>query len=290
MIPIIYYVITCVDLHDFCYFWSTKNECEKNSRYMYRNCKKSCNVCNTSCDMEKLNVSYGYFERLVENINNSEFDITMHSKKPVLIEVGNFLKDNESQQIIDVCHNKFERSLAGTGVTESRTSEQCWCNTPDCTEKSIIKSVEERASKLLNINYSHAEYMQVLKYSPGQYYKVHHDQNSGHDSIQGPRIITFFMYLNTLEEGAGGETEFPNLNVSIRPKKNSAVLWNSISDEAPNVDEHETYHEAKPVIDGYKYAANLWFHTGPFRTMDKYGCELQDIPTYVPKKKTKEEL
>ena len=34
---------------------------------------------------------------------------------------------------------------------------------------------------------------QVLKYEPNQFYRVHHDQNSGHFTPQGVRIYTFFM-------------------------------------------------------------------------------------------------
>ena len=41
------------------------------------------------------------------------------------------------------------------------------------------------------------EPFQVLKYEPHQFYKVHHDQNSGHFTPQGVRIYTFFMYLST---------------------------------------------------------------------------------------------
>ena len=82
------------------------------------------------------------------------------------------------------------------------------------------------------------EPFQILKYEPGQFYKVHHDQNSPRTSAWGPRMYTvfvgleparracagvppltwawhgdctcrytFFMYLNDGAEG--GETHFP---------------------------------------------------------------------------------
>lgn len=75
----------------------------------------------------------------------------------------------------------------------------------------------------------------------------------------GPRILTFFLYLNDVEEG--GETVFTNLkNVTVKPRKGRAVLWpNVYMDDLEEVDDR-TIHEARPVIKGMKYAANSWIH------------------------------
>ena len=40
---------------------------------------------------------------------------------------------------------------------------------------------------------------QVLKYEQGQFYKQHHDQQSGHWTPQGVRLYTFFLYLSDVE-------------------------------------------------------------------------------------------
>jgi hypothetical protein len=39
----------------------------------------------------------------------------------------------------------------------------------------------------------HAAWPQVLRYEPGQFYKTHHDQNAGADSVMGVRLFTFFI-------------------------------------------------------------------------------------------------
>lgn len=52
---------------------------------------------------------------------------------------------------------------------------------------------------------------QILKYEVGQFYKSHHDQNSGLFTPQGARVYTFFMYLSTPEEGGG--TRFTDLGL-----------------------------------------------------------------------------
>ena len=50
-----------------------------------------------------------------------------------------------------------------------------------------------------------AEPMQVLRYESGQFYKVHHDQNSPRSSAWGPRMFTVFMYVG--DGYTGGETQ-----------------------------------------------------------------------------------
>lgn len=116
------------------------------------------------------------------------------------------------------------------------------------------------------------EPFQVLKYQPGQFYRNHHDQNSGLFTPQGPRLYTFFIYLSTPKEGGG--TLFTDLNVTVPAVKGSAVIWPSLMDKDPEMDEPMTHHEALPPIEGIKYASNVWVHTHDFKTPSSRGCPL----------------
>ena len=111
---------------------------------------------------------------------------------------------------------------------------------------------------------------QVLKYEVGQFYHEHHDQNAPKLSAWGPRLYTFFMYLNDVE--MGGETRFTKLNISVKPKKGSAILWPSVLDHDPTVRDERTHHEALPVISGVKFAANHWIHQYDYVTPSHWGC------------------
>jgi prolyl 4-hydroxylase len=88
----------------------------------------------------------------------------------------------------------------------------------------------------------------------GQFYRVHHDQNSGLFTPQGARVYTFFMYLNTPPRGGG--TRFANLREVVPAVKGSVVLWPSVMSDDPDRDEPMTNHEALPVEEGQKFAAN----------------------------------
>mmetsp|Transcript_20096 Transcript_20096/g.50862 ORF Transcript_20096/g.50862 Transcript_20096/m.50862 type:complete len:124 (-) Transcript_20096:105-476(-) len=122
------------------------------------------------------------------------------------------------------------------------------------------------------------EPFQILKYEKGQFYRTHHDQNSGLFTPQGVRVYTFFMYLSTPE--AGGGTRFDNLGVTVPAVKGSAVMWPSVTDADPSVDEPHTFHQGLPPEVGTKYAANVWVHNYDYRTAAGKGCLLTHKNTH----------
>ena len=123
-------------------------------------------------------------------------------------------------------------------------------------------------------NTPHPDYqesLQLLRYNNGQYYNRHHDYIEHHEHrAQGPRILTFFLYLSDVEEGGG--TNFPVLNITVQPKRGKALLWPSTFNDAPMKKDARTDHAAMPVIKGQKYAANAWIHQYDFQTPHKKGC------------------
>ena len=274
--------LSCVDKNPECKTWKTLGECSKNILYMSTECKKSCDFCNISCNDSPPPLEPNFLKNTLSRA--MQYNVKVHSEVPLLLEFVDFLNDTESDHIISLCDKKFNRSLAGSGVSFARTSEQCWCQNKDCINDNTITTVEKRVSSLVNFSSMNSEYMQILKYEKDQYYKLHHDQNTHHSSAYGPRVFTFFMYLNTVEKG--GETEFPSLNISIKPVKNHAILWNSVLEY--NIDDIQTYHEAKPVLKGKKYAANIWYHSGNFRFYHSLRCT-DHVPNYIPKKNTKKD-
>lgn len=86
----------------------------------------------------------------------------------------------------------------------------------------------------------------------------------------GPRILTFFLYLSDVD--AGGGTNFPNLDLTIMPKRGRALLWPSVLDSNPMIKDGRLMHQALPVEEGVKYAANGWIHLYDYQTPQKEGC------------------
>ena len=109
-----------------------------------------------------------------------------------------------------------------------------------------IQRLTRRIHHVTGTHFDNGEDIQIVRYEPGQFYRVHHDQNTAVWAPQGPRVLTFFMYLNEVD--GGGETAFPQVGPGgtiVQPKKRSAVLWPSLYDERPMEADHRTTHEAR---------------------------------------------
>lgn len=113
--------------------------------------------------------------------------------------------------------------------------------------------------------------MQVLQYKVGQHYLEHHDYIEAQWNMPcGPRVLTFFIYLNS--DIQGGETSFPKLNLKIKPQKGTAILWPSVWNNDPYKKLELTNHAGLDVINGTKSAINVWIHLHDFERPFKYGC------------------
>jgi predicted 2-oxoglutarate/Fe(II)-dependent dioxygenase YbiX len=93
----------------------------------------------------------------------------------------------------------------------------------------------------------HHEHYNILKYKQGQEYKAHYD---GGSSLH--RAVSAICYLNGDFEG--GEIEFPNFNIKIKPEPGMLILFPS---------NYAYAHIAHPVTAGTKYALVTWIHDQP---------------------------
>ena len=70
----------------------------------------------------------------------------------------------------------------------------------------------------------------------------------------GSRIVTFMIYLSSVE--AGGHTVFPQTGISVKPEAGSALFWFNIG--AQNFIDSRSRHLGCPVLFGNKWIANKW--------------------------------
>jgi hypothetical protein len=100
----------------------------------------------------------------------------------------------------------------------------------------------------INETIFHENY-QLLKYHCGQYYDAHYDAG-----VITPRIVSSLCYLNNDYEG--GELEFVNFGVKIKPEPGMMILFPS---------NYAYRHVAHPVISGTKYAFVTWIRDRPLQ-------------------------
>jgi predicted 2-oxoglutarate/Fe(II)-dependent dioxygenase YbiX len=105
------------------------------------------------------------------------------------------------------------------------------------------------AYKALNphLNAREDTFVQVLRYQPGQHYKLHVDNISGH-MTWGARQLSAICFLN--DDYEGGQLEFPRQKRKIQPKAGRLVLFPA---------NFCFPHEAHSVLRGVKYTAVTWF-------------------------------
>lgn len=131
--------------------------------------------------------------------------------------------------------------------------------------------VRHRFASAIGLGEDHLEPLRLVRYSEvGQSFEPHvdwiPDESDDQLAAIGQRVATGLLYLTSLPEGVGGETTFPELDLTFVPRAGSLLLW-------PNVDAEgrplpETVHEARPLrSEGVlKVAANIWVRDRPLPT------------------------
>lgn len=182
-----------------------------------------------------------------------EVEIIARIVEPLVVVLGNVLSDEECDELIRLSIDKMQRSKIGTTREENalRTSSSVFIEENDNV---IIARIEKRIEAIMDIPMAHGEGLQILRYTPGQEYRAHHDFFSSKSNVANNRISTLIMYLNDVEQG--GETFFPHVNLSITPRKGMAVYFEYFyTDPALN---DLTLHGGAPVEVGEKWVATQW--------------------------------
>ena len=202
------------------------------------------------------------------------------SPLPWMLLVDGFLSDEECDKLVSFGNNTgYERSSEYSGdfdidgtptftVSDDRTSENTFCDEA-CSDDPIVQGVLKRMEAITGIPMTNYESLQLVRYEVGQFYKQHHDYSETMEgTVPGHRILTFFMYMNDVEEGGG--TKFQDLDYIAQPRKGSALIWPSVTDEEVETMDEWTYHEALAVEKGIKFGANAWIHLRDFQGSPEY--------------------
>jgi len=132
----------------------------------------------------------------------------------------------------------------------------------------VLDAVATRIAKIFGLPVSHCESPELISYGVGGIFKRHFDAALGGAMYKAPadaaehsqRVLTAILYLN--DEFAGGETVFPRLDLTLRPKAGRLALWQNT--KAGDVAVHPlSMHEGRPVLSGQKQIVSFWFRNKP---------------------------
>ena len=186
--------------------------------------------------------------------------------------IHDFMTQHECDNILQYSLPKMEPSMVvssdGKGQKHhARTGSNTWLqhNTND-----VILNVATRLSETVRMPLENAEPFQVVHYGEGQEYNYHYDsfeKNDAHYNEKyvspqgGQRLVTALGYLRDVPKG--GETGFKRLGVNVQPKQGTVVIWYNVE---PGTTKREllSEHAGLPVLEGEKYAFNLWFRESKY--------------------------
>jgi prolyl 4-hydroxylase len=231
-----------------------------------------------------------------------ENDIHVLSVEPPLLMIDNFLSAQHCEAIVHRAKEKeMARSTTGSSNSECshRTSDTAWLHDNDdedyhSSQQSVsthaMRFLTTQVANLSGLPATHHENLQVARYQTGQKFMVHTDHMDAFNELHvRARLATCLMYLNSATTTTdsevtpysdtnvsykencllGGNTYFPEYDISISPKIGRAVFWwNTL--QRPGMRDYHPYmfldadmrmrHEGQPVTEGEKWICNRWIH------------------------------
>jgi prolyl 4-hydroxylase len=172
--------------------------------------------------------------------------------------VDNFCTPEEASKIIAIARGRLKpRGVIINNkavLSERRTSETALVYSEGKGDSCVLQFLI-RGSMLTGLPYTHAEAVYVTRYAHGEKFDSHLDCAPGYF---GDRLYSILVYLNDLESGQGGETEFEELGLTVQPRCGRAVTW--VNKNPDGFVHTETRHAANPVTgDVEKWVIQLWF-------------------------------
>jgi prolyl 4-hydroxylase len=208
-------------------------------------------------------------ENELETSDGQRMQVMMRGTAPDVVLLDHFMTEAECDELCSLSKSTLIKStvvddITGEGIKhQARTSQGTYFT---IGQNSLVETLESRISEITGIPVNHGEGIQILNYANGGEYKPHFDYFPNNDGGQanmnkgGQRIITIIMYLNNVR--TGGATIFPEINLSIYPKKGSALYFSYYS--ANGEVDPLTLHGGAPVIEGEKWIATKWIREHPY--------------------------
>mmetsp|Transcript_83531 Transcript_83531/g.259481 ORF Transcript_83531/g.259481 Transcript_83531/m.259481 type:complete len:458 (+) Transcript_83531:64-1437(+) len=199
-------------------------------------------------------------------------------KDPRMTVVPHFFSPAECDHLLQLVEDSWMPSMVGQATHSSEddyskgnlentlsTTRTSWSCMMRYAQTAVVERLEHRLSRLAGLPLEHLERMNLVRYAPGELFDEHHDGKF--------RPCTIFVYLNELaDDEAAGDTFFPVLGVSFRPRRGTAVMWNNIAND---VEDSRMLHAGRAPSKGVKYGVNCFFNVTEMRQMVQTP---QDIP------------
>ena len=168
-------------------------------------------------------------------------------------------KNTTQATIVDAKKDKPDEKEWDSGRTDLKVRNTLWYNITDDMfrnfEQAVAHCFRQFVVPKYNCEFKSYDPVQFLGYPPGGHYEGHNDSESFDFETRKwektmNRDVSFLFYLNS--EFGGGELEFGELGLTIKPKKGMMIAFPSYKEFA---------HKVHPVTWGHRYTLVSWVET-----------------------------
>jgi predicted 2-oxoglutarate/Fe(II)-dependent dioxygenase YbiX len=191
----------------------------------------------------------------------------LHNPYDLIIIKENAIPQENIEEIMLLTNNTKDIAQATTinsddkekSDTNLEVRNTLWYNISDEMSKKFEEAVAgcfvNYVAPRYNCQFKSYEPVQFLGYPVGGHYKGHNDgEHFNYETRQWERImerdVSFLFYLN--DQYGGGELEFYDLGLTIKPKKGMMIAFPSYKEFA---------HKVHPVTWGHRYSLVSWIAT-----------------------------
>jgi predicted 2-oxoglutarate/Fe(II)-dependent dioxygenase YbiX len=179
-------------------------------------------------------------ENVIPQENLEEIMLLTNNKDTSQATVINDKEENGSEENLEV------RNTLWYSITEEMDKK---------LEQAVAGCFREHVAPKYNCQFKSYEPVQFLGYPVGGHYKGHNDgEQFNLETRQWEKVmdrdVSFLFYLN--DQYGGGELEFYDLGLTIKPKKGMMIAFPSYKDFA---------HKVHPVTWGHRYTLVSWVAT-----------------------------
>lgn len=182
------------------------------------------------------------------------------SADPSIETLAGFLTADECRYLIDRATPMLQPSAVihpQTGAfVRDPVRVASFASFPFVLEDPVIHAINRRIAAATGTTYEQGEPLQVLRYGPGEEYKLHSDVLP-----PGPeqRVLTVLVALSSGFDG--GETSFPRLGLSWRGMTGEALVFRNT--DAAGQPDQRVWHAGLPVTRGTKFLLSKWIRARP---------------------------
>lgn len=201
-------------------------------------------------------------------MSNPRSYILCNSPKVYIID--NFFTESEGQQLVNAAQTQMDRAKVSSDaegvLSNARTNSLAWVRH---SHNLITTELGMRIAREVGLPLCNAESYQVIHYGEQQEYRAHfdaYDMNTERGkrctARGGQRLVTVLGYIKS--PAAGGSTYFPKLDINVAAKPGRLLVFSNVVEGTTDV-HPKSLHAGMPVVEGEKWAFNLWFHEREFK-------------------------